>query len=187
MTIRRDRFGDVLEFTLINRFSAELGIATGYVWIRSIRTFTTAPPVKFSLSRSLGWFTQNSLKGGVSPGREMKFEPYKGSVESWNAAHADSGNPYDFYMRLNTAWHAYAVSDSTLPSSDFPEFWRVKDSFDRVHGVITNYLVRFTVNTDLSVSPVPFQVFLQPEVRQIELEIESNLSPLSGRYTFIVQ
>lgn len=117
----------------------------------------------------------------------MSFEPYKGTIDAWNAAHASPGTPLEFAQRLHSQWHAFADSDKAVASSDFPDFWKVESTFDQDHGVITNYLIHFDVNTGSKVSPIPFTVFLQPEVQRFELRIVASPESLSGTYKFIVQ
>jgi len=117
----------------------------------------------------------------------MDDEPYVGSLEGWNAAHSMSGDPLDFLDRLKVKWHAYAREDKAFPSTFLPEFWKIDRSFDRTHAVITNYLLRFDVNPSDTVSTIPFEVYLQREVTQIELTIYSNIEALSGQYRFVVE
>jgi hypothetical protein len=117
----------------------------------------------------------------------MNFEPYRGTIESWNDAHSKPGTPLDFGERLHSPWHAYADVDKIVASSDTPDFWKVNSTFDQVHGVITNYLLHFDVNTESRVSLIPFTVFIQPEVQRFELRIISSPESLNGSYKFVVQ
>ena len=61
------------------------------------------------------------------------------------------------------------------------------DSFDRTHGVQTNYLIRFVVNTTGKVSLVPFQVYAQREVQEIQMTLYSNIEALAGTYRFVIK
>jgi hypothetical protein len=117
----------------------------------------------------------------------MTFVPFSGTVEDWNAAHSSAGNPVDFASRLKIRWHAFATKDSNMPSTVPADFWKIGDAFDRTHGVQTNYLIRFTVNTADRVSLVPFQVYAQREVQEIQLTLFSNIDALSGTYRFVLR
>lgn len=186
VTIVRRQFGTVLNFAVVNRFPADIGIKSGYILVKSVRLLSSQPLIKLSLSRGGGWYLPaagSSLKSAP----EMNYQPFRGTIETWNAAHSKPGGPADFAQRLGASWHAYATQDMSLASSDAVDFWKVGDGFDRVHGVITNYLMRFDVNTGTKLSTVPFKVFLQKQVQQIELHIVSSIDSLSGDYKFIVR
>ena len=186
VTIIRGQFGSVLSFALVNRFPKEIGMTSAYALVKSTRVLSSKPLVKISLSRGNGWF----LPGGArsqTPLPEMFFEPFKGTVEEWNAAHASFATPEDLAKRLKSAWHAYTTPDFGVSSTDVFQFWPIDSSFDQIHGVSTHYLLRFDVNTEQRVSFIPFTVYLQPEVQQIGLQIYSNIESLSGEYKFIVR
>ena len=51
----------------------------------------------------------------------------------------------------------------------------------------TNYLIRFSVNTSDKVSLVPFQVYAQREVQEVQLTMFSNIDALSGTYRFVIK
>jgi hypothetical protein len=118
----------------------------------------------------------------------MNSEPFGGSIEAWNAAHTSEASPMELDERLKVSWHAFARKDLTMPSTVPSNFWEIESSFDRTHGVVTNYLVRFGVNTtDAKASIVPFQVYAQREVQQISLSLWSNIDALSGDYKFVIK
>jgi hypothetical protein len=117
----------------------------------------------------------------------MTFVPFPGSVEQWNAAHSSPGSPADFADRLKIQWHAFASKDLNSPSTIPASFWQIAETFDREHGVETNYLIRFTVNTSDKVSQIPFQVYAQREVQEVQLTLFSNIDALSGTYRFILK
>lgn len=185
LTIDRSQFPRVLYFSLLNRFAEELDVSSGYVFIKSDRTFSNSPPEKISLSRGEGWFYPNQ-EGNAKPVDALDYEPFDSSIESWNAAHSDKGDPVELSKRLKTDWHAYALEGLTLPSTQRLSFWKIDESFDRNHGVMTNYILRFDVNKSDRVGKIPFQVYLQKEVQQIDLVITSNVQAYSGHYKFIV-
>lgn len=187
VTIIRKQYGSILNFGVVNRFAPEIGVKSGYVLIKSIRTLSNEPPIKLTLSRGGGWYLSGGAGAPLSVAGEMPYVPFKGTIETWNEAHSNPGNPSEFSQRLNIPWHAYALTDMTLSSSDLAEFWKVDSSFDRAHGVVTNYLLRFDVNTGPKVSAIPFSIFLQQEVQQIQLRIISNIESLSGEYRFVVR
>jgi hypothetical protein len=187
VTILRRQFGGSLNFALVNRFSKNIGITTGYAFVKSIRILSSSPPIKLSLTRGGGWITFQKENGPPKPARVMNFEPYRGTIESWNDAYSKPGTPLDFGERLHSPWHAYADVDKIVASSDTPDFWKVNSTFDQIHGVITNYLLHFDVNTEPIVSQIPFTVFIQPEVQRFELLIISNPESLNGTYKFVVQ
>lgn len=185
--VRRNTFGSVLNFAILNRFPEGTAVTDAYVFIKSYRILTSAPPVKISLSRGDGWQLPKA-NGGQSydPGR-MTFVPFSGSVEDWNAAHSLGGNPIDFADRLKVQWHAFASTNSGMSSTVPADFWKISDAFDRTHGVQTNYLIRFSVNTSDKVSLVPFQVYAQREVQEVQLTMFSNIDALSGTYRFVIK
>jgi hypothetical protein len=184
-TLDRGQFPGVLYFSLLNSFSKDFAVTSGYVFIKSNRTFSNSPPERLLLSRGDGWFFP-STSGSTALVR-MNFEPFSGSIEAWNAAHSNEGDPIALSRRLEVRWHAFAQRDMTSPSTRSLDFWKVDDSFDRTHGVITNYLLRFDVNTSDKVGLIPFQVYLQNAVQQIDLTIYSNVEVFSGQYKFIIQ
>lgn len=184
-TVSRRVFGTTLNFAILNRFPAGTTVTDAYVLIKSNRTLTTSPPVKVSLSRGDGWFLQE--RGAPGEAGRMNSEPFTGTIDSWNAAHASPGSPLDLAQRLKLSWHAFATRALAMPSTVPIDFWKVEDTFDRVHGVRTNYLIRFAVNTTAKISPIPFQVYIQREVRHVELTMFSNIDALSGTYKFQVR
>lgn len=185
--VRRDTFGSVLNFVILNRFPEGTAVTDAYVFIKSYRILTSAPPVKISLSRGDGWLLPKGTGGQYSDLSRMAFVPFSGTVEEWNAAHSSTGSPIEFADRLKAPWHAYAAKDSNLPSTVPADFWKIADGFDRTHGVQTNYLIRFAVNTSEKVSLVPFQVYAQREVQEIQLTIFSNIDALSGTYRLVLK
>jgi hypothetical protein len=186
-TVRRSTFGTTLNFAILNRFPEGSAVTDAYVYVKSYRILTTAPPIKFSLSRGDGWFLQEADGTAATAAPRMAFEPFAGGIEKWNPGHATAGTPFELGTRLGARWHAFTAASGGSSSTVPIEFWTVPDSFDRIHGVQTNYLIRFTVNTSDSLSTIPFQVFIQSAVTQVELTLLSNIDALSGTYKFIVR
>jgi hypothetical protein len=58
--------------------------------------------------------------------------------------------------------HAFAQNDMTFSSTEILNFWKVDETFDPAHSVITNYLLRFDVNKSDNVGKIPFTVYLHP-------------------------
>ena len=187
VTLVHKQFGSVLEFALVNRFPKNIGIQSAYAVVRSIRTLSTNPPIKISLSRGKGWLLPDQAGRSSAVQREMFFEPFKGTIEDWNAAHATFLTPEKLAERLKITWHAYLSSDLSLSSADTFEFWQIDPRFDRSHDVSTHYLLRFDVNTGTKVSLIPFTVHLQQQVKQINLKIYSSIESLSAEYIFVVR
>jgi hypothetical protein len=187
VVVRRQTFGTVLNFAIVNRFPAETAISDAYVLIKSNRILTSAPPIKISLSRGDGWFLPNEGDKPPADADRMNYEPFPGTIEEWNSAHASSGSPAEFAGRLKVKWHAFATGAPGMPSTVPAEWWKVSDKFDRDHGVRTNYLIRFAVNKSNKVSTVPFQVYAQREVERAEVTVLSNIDALSGSYQFVVK
>jgi hypothetical protein len=185
--VRRNTFGSILNFAIVNRFPEGTAVTDAFVFIKSYRILTSSPPVKISLSRGDGWLYPKAVGGQSSDPGRMAFVPYRGTVEDWNAAHSSAGDPREFAERLKIQWHAFASPDSNMPSTVPADFWKIPDVFDRTHGVQTNYLIRFAVNTTDKVSLVPFQVYAQREVQEVQLTLYSNIEALSGTYRFIVK
>jgi hypothetical protein len=186
-TLARRTFSTVLSFGILNRFPDGTGITDGYVLIKSYRILTSSPSIKISLSRGDDWFLP--LRGRTTAAApRIDSEPFGGSIEAWNAAHASEGTPTEVDERLKIFWHAFARNDLTMPSTVPSNFWEIDSTFDRIHGVRTNYLVRFGVNTkEAKASIVPFQVYAQREVQQITLSLWSNIDALSGDYKFVIK
>jgi hypothetical protein len=187
VVVRRQTFGTVLNFGIVNRFPAETAISDAYVLIKSNRILTSAPPIKISLSRGDGWFLPNEGDRPPADADRMNYEPFPGTIEEWNSAHASAGGPADFAGRLKVKWHAFATGAPAMPSTVPAEWWKVSDKFDRDHGVRTNYLIRFAVNKGSKVSTVPFQVYAQREVERAEVTMLSNIDALSGSYRFQIK
>ena len=188
LILRRSEFAPILHFGVVNRFPEGAGVSSAYIFVKSTRTLSSTPLVKVSLSRGSGWFSRGA-DGSSSPSipEEMKYAPYKGTIEQWNTAHSNSVEPAQLNGFLNMPWHAFAMKDLTLSSSELPLFWKIDTSFDQMHGVQTNYLLRFDVNESTRLGTVPFDVFLQAEVQQIELSVYSNVDALSGSYKFLLR
>ena len=186
-TVRRGTFGPTLNFVIVNKFPQGTAVSDAYLFIKSYRILTSAPPVKISLTRGDGWLLAKSRDGQAADAPRMAFVPFAGSVEDWNSAHASAGSPADFADRLKIPWHAFASKDSGSPSTIPADFWKIAEPFDRVHGVQTNYLIRFTVNMSDNVSLVPFQVYAPREVQEVQLTLYSNIDALSGAYRFILK
>lgn len=179
--LNRREFGGTLQMQVLNRFPS-VTQKPGYIWVKSYRTFTNAQAVKFKVSRGEGWFVAAAASTDPVKAARSDDVPFKGSVEDWNAAHARSGSPEEFSSRLNMAWHAYTTQNRDWPSSDLPEFWKTDSTFDPTYGSITNFLIRFDVNTESSVSLVPFLVYVQPQVKQVTLSVQSNVEALNRTY-----
>jgi hypothetical protein len=178
--LTRREFRKVLPFDLLPANSD----STTALYIESYRAFSSNPPYKISLSRGGGWFFSKTQKGNAAAQKKLPDKPYPGSVESWNAAHSTAGTPLDFEGRLKVLWHAYANSDRTLSSTEDPGVWKTRPDFDFAHGTLTVYLLRFPPKSQ---TPIPFQVYLQDEVKHVDLVINSNVEALSGEYNFIIQ
>jgi hypothetical protein len=58
IVVDRRVFGKTLDFVILDRFPADTQVSDAYVFIKSIRTFTSSPPIKISLSRGDGWFLE---------------------------------------------------------------------------------------------------------------------------------
>lgn len=185
--VRRNTFGSILNFAIVNRFPEGTAVTDAFVFIKSYRILTSNPPVKISLSRGDGWLLSKTAGGQSSDLARMAFVPFPGTVEDWNAAHSSPGNPSEFADRLKIQWHAFAAPGSAMPSTIPADFWKISDAFDRTHGVQTNYLIRFAVNTTDKVSLVPFQVYAQQEVQEVQLTLYSNIEALSGTYRFVIK
>jgi hypothetical protein len=185
-TVRRSTFGTTLRFGILNQFPEGTGVSDAYVFIKSYRVLNSSPPIKLSLSRGDGWTLQGQGETPPTAAPRMEFEPFPDTIEKWNSAHELPGTPFELGTRLGVRWHAFTTTSGTSSSTVPIGFWRVPDDFDRIHGVQTNFLIRFKVNTSNRVSIVPFEVFIQPAVTQFELTLFSNIDALSGTYKFIV-
>ena len=97
------------------------------------------------------------------------------------------GSPEAFGTRLGIRWHAFATQDRSTSSTLLLDFCKVPPDFDLVHGVQTKYLIKFNVNTGSKLSLVPFQIYAQPEVREITMTLFSNIDALSGKYRFVLR
>lgn len=176
----RGEFAKVLPFVVLPLGS---GSATAALYIKSYKTFTSNPPDKIKLSRNDGWFFSDSPDGTVTARPALDDKRYPGTVADWNVAHSTIGTPLDFEKRLHVFWHAYADGEKNMPSTDEPSYWATKPDFDFAHGTLTAYLLRFLSNSETA---IPFQVYLQDEVQQIDLIIDSNVEALSSEYKFII-
>lgn len=186
-TIDRKEFGRVLRFFIFNKFPKEIGVKSGYALVKSNRTFSNAQSVKIKLSRGDGWFLARQGTTQLPAADRIDDEPFEKSVEAWNGAHASVGNPAELSERLGIAWHAFAKADGTLPSSRDGSYWTFDGAVDPTYGAVTNYLLRFDVNTEDTQSLVPFFVYIQPQVRRIELTIASNIDSLATTHTLIIK
>jgi hypothetical protein len=186
-TVKRDNFGRTLNFIILNRFPQDTAVTDAFVFLKSVRAFTTQPPIKISLSRGDGWFPRADSERSPANAPRMAFEPFMDTPDTWNAAHSTQGSPSEVNKRFGGAWHAYAAPMGGLPSTVPIDFWKIAEGFDRAHSVQTNYLIRFSVNTGKKTSLVPFQVYIQPEVQQVDLVMYSNIDALSGTYRFLVR
>jgi hypothetical protein len=183
--LNRLSYGDALHFNVIDRFSDDVNTDTGYLFIKSLRTFSNQPVDKIALSRGGGWAIPNA-HGEFEPIGKWNDQPYVGSVATWNASHSQPGDPVSIDDRLHTKWHAYAGDNGNFPSTNPIDFWKIKN-VDLDHMAVTNYLIRFDVNKGAIPSRVKSYVDLQPEVRRIDLIIYSNIQLLGGSYTFIMK
>jgi hypothetical protein len=179
--LERAEFHGELKFFILNRFP-EVPLKTGYVLIKSLRKFSVpSQKKKIKVSRGDGWFNDDG-----SPAIFIDDEPLSLSIQKWNEAHSSPGSPKQFKDRLGIDWHAYADESKSMPSSDDVDFWQIPDNFDAANGIVTNYLVRFGINTDPNHrSYPPFKVYLQNYVQRIELNLEANIGSLNDRqYVF---
>jgi hypothetical protein len=187
IVIQRRTFGKTLDFAILNRFPADTQVSDAYVFIKSHRTLTSSPPIKISLSRGDGWFLEPNKAHKPEAAARMNFDPFEGTIKDWNSAHSTPGSPGTVDDRLSVQWHAFATSAPGLPSTVPIHYWQITEPFDQIHDVRTNYLIRFTVNTGSANSLIPFQVYIQPEVKEVELTLFSNIDALSGTYRFIIK
>jgi len=177
----RQAFPKILSFFIL---PLDVGPTTTLIFIKSYRTFTNSPPDKIKVSRSDGWFFSDSPQGKAVIQQRLDDEPYSDTLVAWNSAHSTAGTPQEFKDRLKVIWHAYADEEKHLPSTRNPSYWKTKTDFDFGHGTLTAYLLRFPSN---SKTPIPFNVYLQDAVQQIELTLDSNVEALSGEFKFTVQ
>jgi hypothetical protein len=185
--VTRPSYGAVLNFAILNHFPKFVEESSGYARVKSIRIFSTSPSDTVKVSRSDGWYLSKQRSQPVAVQKKIRDQPYEGSIEDWNAAHSSPGDPYDLAkkLKLDPPWHAYANSDQTLPSTEQLAYWKVDDTLDRSHVAITNYLLRFNVNTDMNVdSRIPFQVGAQREVTRFDMIIQLSIEGFSSHYAF---
>jgi hypothetical protein len=187
IVIERRTFGNTLNFSVLNRFPKDTQVSKAFLFVKSDRTLTTSPHIKVSLSRGDGWFLNSNKGQRPKPVVKMNFEPYQGTVKDWNNAHSKRGGPLAVDDRIEIPWHAFATDASSLPSTVPIDYWKITEPFDVKHDVRTNYLIRFTVNTDSANSLIPFQVYIQPAVKEVKLTIFSNIDALSQTYRFIIK
>jgi hypothetical protein len=188
IVINRRTFGKTLDFVVLNRFPSDTQVSAAYIFAKSDRTLTTSPPIKISLSRGDGWFLESNKGQTPAPGGKMNFEPFQGTIENWNTAHSEPGGPGTVDDRLKVQWHAFATNIPALPSTVPIDYWQIAEPFDVAHNIRTNYLIRFAVNTDSTTnSLVPFQVYIQQAVKEVDLTLFSNIDALSGTYRFIIK
>ena len=178
--INRREFPKILSFVVL---PVDSETATAALYIKSYRTFSTTPPFRIKLSRSDGWFLSASPDGTATVQNRLDDKPYTGTIQDWNAAYTTAGTPLDFKDRLKISWHAYADDQKTMASTDDQTYWTTKADFDFSHGTLTAYLLRFPANSQ---TPIPFAVYLQDEVKQVDLILNSNVEALSGVYKFII-
>jgi hypothetical protein len=177
-TVRRSTFGRILNFRIVNRFPEGTWVKDAYVYIKSHRKFTSMPPIKISLSRNDGWYFPDTSAAQLAAAPSMAFEPFSESHEKWNESHASPGSPSELAKRLNVKWHAFLTQQGGSPSTIPVAFWQTSEHFNQKHDVQTNYLIRFVVSQAGKL--VPFEVYIQPEVKEIELEFLSNIDAISG-------
>jgi hypothetical protein len=179
--VNRREFRKILSFVVLPVSSSS---TTTALYIKSYRTFSNNPPYPIKVSRGDGWYLSDSANGTATVQNKLDDKPYTGTIQDWNAAHSTTGTPLDFKDRLKIIWHTYADDQKTMSSTDDPNYWTTKADFDFNHGTLTAYLLRFPSNSQ---TPIPFNVYLQDQVTQIDLILNSSVEALSGEYKFIIQ
>jgi hypothetical protein len=183
--LERQEFYGKLEFRIINRFPSR-PTTTGYIFIKSVRTFSVSEQqeAKIKVSRGGGWYREDGSPGAESIDDRALRVP----IQQWNIIHEKPGSPKDFNTQIGYSWHAFAEANKSLSSTEGDTFWKIPNRLEQTTGTITNYLLRFGVNPDEDKkSYVDFSVRSQPYVTRVELTMESNIGDLNNYYVFILK
>ena len=183
--LNRNEFSGRLNFSIINRFPFTER-KTAYVFIKSIRSFagTNQQEEKIKLSRGGGWYKDDGSAGAD----DIDDYPLSISIKEWNGAHNAPGNPKKLNSEIKYSWHAFAETNQSLASTETVSFWKIPTMHEQTPGTITNYLVRFKVNSDEDKrSYANFYVRSQSYVRKIDLTLQSNIGELSNMYRFVLK
>jgi hypothetical protein len=178
--VNRREFAKILKFMVLPVGTKS---TTAALYIKSYRTFTNTQRIPIKLSRGDGWFLSDSPDGTAAVQARLDDKPYTGTVQEWNAAYSTAGTPLDFKDRLKVSWHAYADDQKSMASTDDQAYWAASADFDFSHGTLTAYLLRFPANSQ---SAIPFEVYMQDEVKEVDLILSSNVEALAGEYKFII-
>lgn len=159
----------------------------GELAIKSIRTFRIPTQgKKIMLSRNDGWYLPDQRQDAMKPVPAVPDIPIAISVTDWNALYTDPKRP-ELFEGIELKWHAYPGEDKLISSMTWPDFWKL-DSGDFDRRVVTNYLIRFTVNPATeSRNRVPFYVNTPRDVERVDLSVQSNVGSLATNYTFVLK
>jgi hypothetical protein len=157
----------------------------GVLAVKSLRTFNIpTQSKKIKLTRTKGWYLPNGSQ--MVEQNSLDDFPISTSIADWNAMHTPP-TPPELFDGLDVKWHAYPIADKLDGSTAWGDFWK-ESSNDFSNRVVTNYLLRFTINPEKgSQVPVPFYVMTPSSVERIDLSVESNIGSLTTTYIFILE
>ncbi|PSO16491.1 hypothetical protein [Bradyrhizobium sp. MOS003] len=184
--ISRRQFGSRIKLGFMNNFEKADTVATFYS-AKSKRALTLDQNTHISLVRTPGWFGYpTTSETEVQPVLETRGDPFRGTIEQWNSAHANGSSPKELrnIPGLIRPWHAFVDQGLSLASSADPQFWQINPADMTSKTIVTNYIIRFTpapTNTFLD-----FDVYIQDGVKSVDLTIISQIEAFSGSRTFII-
>ncbi|QOZ75332.1 hypothetical protein XH83_07690 [Bradyrhizobium sp. CCBAU 53351] len=184
--ISRRQFGSRLKLGFMNNFR-NADTAAAFYSVKSKRTLSLDQTTHVSLVRTPGWFGYPTTSDTeVQPVPETRGDPFRGTIEQWNSAHANGSGPKELrnIPGLIRPWHAFVDREQSLASSFDPQFWQINPADMTSKTIVTNYIVRFApapTNTFLD-----FDVYIQDGVKSVDLTIASQIEAFSGSRTFIV-
>lgn len=184
--ISRRQFGSRIKLGFMNNFE-KADTEAAFFSAKSKRTLTVDQTTHVSLVRTPGWFGYLTTSDKeVQPIPETRGDPFRGTIEQWNSAHANGLGPKELrnIPGLIRPWHAFVDQGQSLASSVDPQFWQINPADMTSKTIVTNYIVRFTpapTNTFLD-----FDIYIQDGVKSVDLIIASQIEAFSGTRTFVI-
>jgi hypothetical protein len=182
--ISRSQFGTIVALGYLNNFSPST--TPTFYSVKATRTLQGNNHPLLSLVRSPSWYLAASQQAGIQEAPEIRGMPYRGTLSQWNQAHANGATPDELRSMagLPRPWHAYVDAQKSAASTDDIGFWQIDQNELQPSNMVTSYLIRFMPAQSFSL--LEFDVYIQPGVDKVELNIASPIDALSQTRTFLI-
>jgi hypothetical protein len=165
-----------LYFSIINYVPEDQVSGPAFLGIQAIRTVVDQPlPPTIKIFRNGGdWYSEAPERGPLVRAGRINGRQFEHSIDEWNAIHSGSARVTQANQRIGAHWHGRPAVDSESTWAQ-RQNWQLDRRLPN-GSLITNLLLRFTINNDPKhVSLINFSIGVPEKTSQIVLRLHSNV------------